>query len=62
MTKIIPLVKLEGGIDKMEYLIYACMIVYYVVSFLAGLLGVIMFSGLLYLIYLGYKEFKNSHV
>ena len=62
MTKIIPLVKLEGGIDKMEYLIYACMIVYYVVSFLAGLLGVILFSGLLYLIYLGYKEYKNSHV
>ena len=62
MTKIIPLVKLEGGIDKMEYLIYACMIVYYVVNFLVGVLGVIMFSGLLYLIYFGYKEFKNTHV
>ena len=46
----------------MEYLIYACMIVYYVVIFLVGVLGIIMFSGLLYLIYFGYKEFKNTHV
>ena len=45
----------------MEYLIYACMIVYYVVSFLAGLLGVVLCSGFLYLIYLGYKDIKNEN-